>query len=529
MASLPPAAHKDIEMSTSQSIPLVDVVSMTLQRKTDKTQPTICIKSSKRKSPLLFEISCDDGDENVAALIFHGLIVLLERETSRLGIRGGKSISNKTKHLPTPKALNYEEDDDVARKTKEEDPTYIRWCLLPGRSYLRQIANQGSTPKYVHGQLLVRDLAKNVRLPLPWHITRKLLLDTYSPVFVRAWGGGTNSTSTSTNAKDTNYILNKTTWTFPPATPRQQESSNVSEAQLIATGSMRGAHRTWSFEPKHGPKHSGGAVMRLSETHIVDADDSEQLTIQIQERLPRRGFSIKVKLILRPFSDDSCEASVIAEVRPVGRNISNPTMVHRAFLVVIDELKSRYDTDLWRSFYQIAEEQHSESLSTNLHLRGGSSSPRKVSSPNRHYDGSEEKKDDASINIQDMFRDNASLAKMDSRDARRTDDSRPAPRNSKDKYKKSSTPTKKGIISEDTFDDDEAEGPVMIEVKPLPKIRLSLMPSPREEDEFMLDENGDPIKKKKKGSGTSSNSSKRKSSSPKKSSRRRSSSRKKSF
>jgi hypothetical protein len=58
--------------------------------------------------------------------------------------------------------------------------------------------------------------------------------------------------------------------------------------------------------------------------------------------MPRRGFSMKVKFVLRPSKDNSCEATVIGEVRPVGKNMSNQAAVHNAFLLVLNELKTRY-------------------------------------------------------------------------------------------------------------------------------------------------------------------------------------------
>ena len=63
ISSTPPAAQKDIELSSIHSTSLVDVVSVSLKKKAVK-EPTICIKSCKRKTPLLLEISCDEGDED---------------------------------------------------------------------------------------------------------------------------------------------------------------------------------------------------------------------------------------------------------------------------------------------------------------------------------------------------------------------------------------------------------------------------------------------------------------------------------
>jgi hypothetical protein len=100
---------------------------------------------------------------------------------------------------------------------------------------------------------------------------------------------------------------------------------------------MMGAHRTTSFD-----RLRNGSLVRLSETQIIDGDDSEKLAFTISERMPRRGFSMKVKFVLRSSKDDSCEATVVGEVRPVGKNMSNQAAVHNAFLLVLNELKTRY-------------------------------------------------------------------------------------------------------------------------------------------------------------------------------------------
>jgi hypothetical protein len=479
------AVRNNIELSSKHSVSLVDVTSMTLRGNTQirllTNGPRQLVLDSQEHGPLLFQ----------------GLVTLLESETSRLGIRGGvrtdkKQLRNASLNKNDASLIDGGDDDD--------DDTMIQWSRLPGRSHLRQIAaaHQDGTPKYVHGKLLVRDLAKNVRLPLPLSICRVLLLDSNSPV-MEEWQ----------NRRLARF--EKNSWTFPPATPREQESSYSTEHQLIASGSMCGAHRTWTYEPSNRNRNATKRTnFRLSETHIVDADDSEQLTFQIQERLPRRGFSIKVKVIIRPFSEDSCEASVIAEVRPVGKNMSNPATVHKAFLVALDELKTRYHLNLLAGFSKMADQYpHSVGNNNKSTLRSSSSTSSSSSSKQ------EEKKED-SIKIQDMFQENASLAKLESHDARRRDDRRPTPSHNKDKYKSSKGSAVPPPPS-DTFDSAAAE-PVMIEVKPLPKIRLSLMPSPREEDEDLLDENGEP-KNKRKSPKKRSSSRRRRSSSRTSSSR----------
>ena len=179
-------------------------------------------------------------------------------------------------------------------------------------------------PPYIHGQLLVRDIAKKVRLPLPLPLCRVLLLDSTSPVISR-WESDRGDRA-----------FEHTLWTFPPATPRELER-HASEHSLIATGSMCGAHRTSAFD-----RMRNGSWVRLSETQIVDADDSEKLAVTVSERMPRRGFSIKIRILLRAVRETACEATIFAEIRPVGKDMSNQAAVHRAFMLVINEIASRY-------------------------------------------------------------------------------------------------------------------------------------------------------------------------------------------
>jgi len=68
-----------------------------------------------------------------------------------------------------------------------------------------------------------------------------------------------------------NKNFTRTDWTFPPATPRELER-HVSEHQLIASGSMMGAHHTTSFD-----RLRNGSLVHLSKTQIIDGDDSEKV------------------------------------------------------------------------------------------------------------------------------------------------------------------------------------------------------------------------------------------------------------
>lgn len=98
-----------------------------------------------------------------------------------------------------------------------------------------------------------------------------------------------------------------------------------------------GAHRTFSYD-----RPRNNEVVHLSETHIVDADDEEKVALTISESSPRRGFSIKVRLLIRAVSRESCEVTILAEVRPMGRNMTDQLAVHKAFGLVINEISMRY-------------------------------------------------------------------------------------------------------------------------------------------------------------------------------------------
>jgi hypothetical protein len=100
---------------------------------------------------------------------------------------------------------------------------------------------------------------------------------------------------------------------------------HASEHQLIASGSMMGAHHTTSFG-----RLRNGSLEHLSKTQIIDGDDSEKLAFTM------------VKFVLQSSKDNFCEATIIGEVRPVGKNMSNQAAVHKALLLVLNGLKTRY-------------------------------------------------------------------------------------------------------------------------------------------------------------------------------------------
>lgn len=422
-----------------------------------------------------------------ATLLINGLYLLLEYETKRLGTRGGSG-----RKLPTPtstlsvrspsrrakrgtKNINqiiengysssedefaHDDDDEYEEEMAKLNSLpvgWTSWSRIPGRSYLKKqasLSTDEACPKYVHGQLLVRDICKSVHLPLALPMCRVLLLDSSSPVITQ-WeqeGGDSN--------------FEKTPWTFPPATPREMDQYQ-SEHQLIASGSMINAHRTISYE-----RRRNGQTVRLTETSMVESDDSEKLAFTVSERMPRRGFSVKVKVVVRS-SNDECTATVISELRPVGKNMSNPSAVHKAFLLVLDELEGRYGTvegGLLARFLSVVASLPKDSIEPKA----------KKQSPKSH--GEEKKETDSGVvALEDMLKSDVAndalnlVEKSSSMNEKR-------PTELKKGSKRASASQKLSAVEDEPME-TSANAPVMIEVKPLPKIRLSLMPSPREEDE----------------------------------------------
>jgi len=277
---------------------------------------------------------------------------------------------------------------------------------------------------------------------------------------------------------------------------------------------MCGAHRTISYE-----RYRNGRPVRLSETHIVDSDDSEKLAFQVSERLPRRGFSIKVKILLRAVDNGSaCEATVLGEIRPVGKNMSDPAAVHKALLKVLDELRYRYGTDcvgLLAGFMSVFENMPATHKSKSQNTgrvdssswRSGWEEKKETESGGPSSRGSKPLEKTSVVKFEDVM--NADLGVADNvQDSRFSQEKRPGSSSANDYKSRKAKPL--AAPADDTFGASSSD-PVTIEVKPLPKIRLSLMPSPREEDEENLDEEGEP-KQKAGGSGSKKLSSSKRSS-----------------
>eukprot|EP00533_Pseudo-nitzschia_delicatissima_P009403 CAMPEP_0116083852 /NCGR_PEP_ID=MMETSP0327-20121206/3495_1 /TAXON_ID=44447 /ORGANISM="Pseudo-nitzschia delicatissima, Strain B596" /LENGTH=1435 /DNA_ID=CAMNT_0003574769 /DNA_START=393 /DNA_END=4700 /DNA_ORIENTATION=+ len=532
-----------VELSKKLSVNLVDVMSMT-----QLAPHTLRLPDAERDRVICIECSNDTqlvflGNSVLETkLLYCGLKLLLESETSRLGVRGSRptrsgrritsalrskngktSSSSSSKHRKSAgstTSLGYASSDIDDTDDGCHDPSeyyhgtldstipyryplpegWKSWGRVPGRSYMRaqSTSTDDGYPTYAHGQLLVRDICKTIKLPLPLPLCRVLLLDSSSPV-ISKW---------ETERGDSDF--ERTPWTFPPATPREMEQFQ-SEHQLIASGSMCGAHRTISYE-----RYRNGNPTRLSETHIVDSDDSEKLAFQVSERLPRRGFSIKVKILLRAVDNGSaCEANVLGEIRPVGKNMSDPAAVHKALLKVVDELRYRYGSEfvgLLAGFMNVIENMPKDEalrVQTSSGVGAHSSSWRNTWEEKKEADNVTPQKKNLEKTSVVKFEDvmNAEIGINDFPDSRFGTERRPQ-NASADDYKKKPSP--KSVPENDNFGNSTLD-PVTIEVKPLPKIRLSLMPSPREEDEEDLDEEGEPKSKSKSRSSHSKKSSRSKS------------------
>ncbi|GKY93107.1 hypothetical protein MPSEU_000278900 [Mayamaea pseudoterrestris] len=513
----------NVHLSNRHSVALTDVIVLS-------QEPLVPIKfNGEDKTEHLRVISMQDvagtsllflaNNFREAELLVCGLKLLLERETARLGIRGGLPRSsgltpNLTRSYADMSvsaggtnflASDYGGDEStMGESVNKHDRTLPigrpTWGNVPGRNYMRGQAAAASTsphsgkrlemgiPSYGHGQEMVRDVARNVQLPLPLPLCRVLLLDSTSPI-IRKW---------EEDRGDFNF--EKSRWTFPPATPRELER-HTSEHQLIASGSMCGASRTTSFDrPRYG------SIVRLSETQAVDADDSSKLVFSVTERNPRRGFSVKVKVTLKAKNNNTCDATVVAEIRPVGKDMSNQAAVHKALLLVLDEITQRYGaggTGLVSGFLTVVDQMtetdnasKSEIVPRPFHRTDPATEEKKIDATKsgHHLTGSAR---DASrkhesrqvksglVSFEDMLKTagTGSLSPLPNDRlatpgfAQITDlvsqPNRIADRRTHDRT---------GVHHQSAAQ-SELERQRLIEVKPLPKIRLSLMPSPREEDE----------------------------------------------
>ncbi len=312
-------------------------------------------------------------------VIFSGLKLLVEKETSRLGIRGGKKVLEEEKDVmslveqaPEQNDVNQSAQADRTENDGVEDhegnyvnnevstnlfnngqveaPIYNQ----PTRTFEEQSftmnashasnshgsvssydnsgefddssSRERSQMRYVQGQVIHTQIVTNVSVPLPLPFCRALLLDSTSPL-IEHW---------AINRGDFNFSYGD--WISKDAlSPRSVNHPNLQQCELIAKCNMAGSSRTSGFE-----RIRKGRRISLSETWVVDIDDSDMFVFNIVERMPRRGFSLKIRIAVRPSSLKSSDVTVVGEVIPLGRNTSDQAVVHRAFILVVKELHSRY-------------------------------------------------------------------------------------------------------------------------------------------------------------------------------------------
>ena len=547
----------NVQLSESHSVALTDVIALSQEpavqikfKGDDKTQHLRVISIQDVSGTNLLFLA---NNFREAELLVCGLKLLLERETARLGVRGGLPISalggKKSEGAMSPAAArgfreiasNVRDDRSATTSSRKANDSIVmsrqtiiekaadrklnagNWGKQPGRDFMRGQAssnlelgdaesNKEDVPAYVHGQAITKTIAKNICIPLPIPLCRVLLLDSTSPVIAQ-W---------QKIRGDGNF--NHSQWLFPPSTPRELER-HASEHQLIASGSMCGAQRTASFD-----RSRYGSVVRLTETYAVDTDDPKKLSLFITENCPRRGFTAKVKILLRATKDNLCEATAVADIRPVGKDMSNQSAVHKAYLLVLDEIKLRYGTEqngLLSCFLSVVDEMTSSLGQPNDVV------VRQTESSYQSDSKFEEKKCDSLstsnvglkssglVSFEDMLKTGRESPEIVATPRPETPclniqipEANPAKRiatkllpvSDKGEFSAVDAP-KHGTIGGE-------KDSVLVEVKPLPKIRLALMPSPREEDEETSSSKSpyqpkSTKKKKKSSSSTSKSESKR--------------------
>ena len=502
-----------------------------------------------------------------AELLFCGLKLLLECETARLGVRGGvplnklggklgkgalspvaargtqkprstrssrrdrsdirnrhhlsrrgkEDLDDRSKYSSFGEPGTSSDDESETNNNYDESQNSDELEETPkpppsdhaGRNQMRQqLASSGgdaaiSSPPikaaYEFGKVVCTDIATNISLPLPLTMCRVLFLDSSSPV----------NESWEASRKDSDYRHDA--WSFPPGS---LERSSASEQQLIARSSMVGAQRTISYSRKRSRE-----LVRLSEAIVVEQDDDQALVYTVTDQMPRRGFSVKARVHLRSFGSQRCEARVVTEICPVGKNLADQQAVNKAFLLVLDEMKKRYGSEekgLLAVFLDVY---------NTLPGQGPGSTRTSSASPRRSQAGSQ-----SITSFKDVLpgsnnaTDNSTTVPRQTQSARvngNANNSTTSQQKQSQRQERPSTPSMRTIDSkavgvpqprpplplEDEFADFKrfaedvppTNNPVTVEVKPLPKIRLDLCPVPREEDE----EENDSVQPKRKSRSSS--------------------------
>jgi len=496
-----------------------------------------------------------------AELLFSGIKLLLECETARLSVRGGvplnklpggklrsgaispveargvtssshrrdkSEMSNTNRYLSRRGKEDLDDrskyssfggpgsssDDESASNDKEDmeesDTSTPSQGLglpsqMPGRSKMRQLASGTASPRgspqsptYELGKTISTDIATNISLPLPLSMCRMLFLDSSSPIN-KSWEAA---------RVDSDYRHGA--WTFPPGSVREFERDNSTEQQLVARSSMLGAQRTISYSRTRNRE-----LVRLSETVTVEQDDNQTLVFVVTDQMPRRGFSAKARIHLQSYGSKQCEARVVTEIRPVGKNLTDQQAVHKAFILVLDEMKKRYGAEekgLLAVFLDVYNTLPGFDGQPDTSIRNTSVSPRRHPGPSITSFDSVLASRNAAYNSTSPRRLPVTNRSSPSSGFNGASNAIPANQRSPNRsqqrqtQERPSTPSMRRIDSntvgisqpksmpqsnvntDDEFADfnnfeDVPRNPVTVEVKPLPKIRLDLCPVPREEDE----------------------------------------------
>jgi len=262
-----------------------------------------------------------------AEILLCGLKLLIERETARFGVRGGQPMSAfgvfSTQKATSLNFINEEQPNAKVQAKRslitEEEPSQ---STFRGSSSTFEAPNVNLRFEYCVS--IVQPLDEFISLPIPLPLCRALLLDSSSPV-IRKW---------DQDRGDTDYV--KSNWESSKSAANVTDS-HPSELKHITSGTMVGAARTITFK-----RMRNGQKVSLSETHTIDIDDPSELSFSVNEKLPRRGFAVSVKLKISAASHQSCEILITADLMPIGRNMSDQEAAHKAYLLVVDELKARY-------------------------------------------------------------------------------------------------------------------------------------------------------------------------------------------
>jgi len=565
---------KSVNLSKRDSMSLTDITLLSQDPNTavrlsrDDATEHLRILSVKDVSGKSLIFIADSDIE--AELLFCGLKLLLECETERLGVRGGVPINEiggklrkdsltpaaaRGASLRSPTAsgrhdatkrmkddvrdvskyssfgeIGSSSDGDEILTNKKQVPDEERdWSqALPSpnhkesvekvvspRAHVQMQTNE--SPKYVLGKEISNDVASNMTLPLPFDLCRLLLLDSASPLN-QTW---------ERERGDSDYQHGE--WTFPPSSPRVHERG-LSEEQLVSGGSMLDAQRVNSYARSRSREK-----VALSEVVFVEKDDNQGLVFVIADRAPRRGFSTKARIQVRPYSPHNCAIKIISEIRPVGKDLNNQAAVHKAFVLVLDEMNYRYGIEgkgLLAVFLKVCK---SFSASSSQSRAPANSSQTLATQRNPAVTSPTS----SITSFKDMMESKGSPAPK----SQYSSDTSSAPRSSSSQQAVPRSPAHKAWSSaeakpvkekpsmnkkidskalnalnvdevaqrrDDNLQLDEMDdfasfsnfdniprNPVTVEVKPLPKIRLDLCPVPREEDEDE-DSEADDTKHKKK-------------------------------